>query len=154
MPVHLLPISHIRQQNDGDCLVACAQMVLEYMGVHVPYERLKRILEVAAWGTPHSSIHNLSRHIPKLIVNRLPGDLPDLWAALTAGKPPIVFVWTGELPYVEIISYHAIVLAGYDEEYFYVHDPALPNAPIKVLQGDVALAWIAHNSHFATLERA
>lgn len=153
MPVHLLPITHYHQQNDGDCLVACAQMVLEYLEIRLAYERLKQILDVDIWGAPHSHIHNLARHIPGLVIKRKPGDLPDLLEAIDRGNPPIVFVWTGELPYAEIVSYHAIVLAGYDEEYFYVYDPAQQNAPIQVLQGDVALAWIAHNSHFATIEK-
>jgi hypothetical protein len=128
-------------------------MVLTYLGFNLPYDRLKRLLEVADWGTPHSHIHYLSRHLPNLVVTRRPGDIPDLLAAINAHHPPIIFVWTGELPYAEVISYYAIVLAGYDEEYFYVYDPAQPIAPIKVLQGDIALAWIAHNSHFAILEK-
>ena len=154
MPAHLLPIMHCRQQNDGDCLVACTQMVLAYLGINVPYKRLKQILDVDVWGVPHSHIHNLAHHIPGLDIIRKLGDLPDLLEVIDRGSPPIIFIWTGELPYAEIISYHAIVLAGYDEDYFYVYDPVQVDAPIKVLQGDVALAWIAHNSYFATIEKS
>ncbi len=36
----LLPVSHRRQQQQADCLTACAAMVLDYQQRPIPYDRL------------------------------------------------------------------------------------------------------------------
>ena len=41
-----LHIPHWRQRQQGECLAACAAMVLTYLGEGVDYERLKR----QSWG--------------------------------------------------------------------------------------------------------
>ena len=59
MPSTLLTIPHQPQLSDGDCLAACAAMVLEHLGISVGYDRLLRLLDVKPYGAPGSRLKNL-----------------------------------------------------------------------------------------------
>jgi hypothetical protein len=54
MPSTLLPVPHHLQRSDGDCLAACAAMVLAYLGVSVDYDRLLRlsVSPTPTWSLP------------------------------------------------------------------------------------------------------
>jgi ABC-type bacteriocin/lantibiotic exporter with double-glycine peptidase domain len=54
MPI--LKIAHYRQQQQADCLAACALMALTHLGIHVRYARLLRLLQVKSFG---ASFYNL-----------------------------------------------------------------------------------------------
>ena len=41
-----LPVAHIRQRVEGECLVACAAMVLDYLSVPVAYGQLLKLLRI------------------------------------------------------------------------------------------------------------
>lgn len=151
MPKRLLQVPHHKQTHESDCLATCALMALETIGENVPYARLLSILDIKPWGTPHRNIRKLEALVHDVQVIYRQGELPDLFAALEAGFVPIVFVWTGELPYWPTSTWHAVLIVGYDDEHFYVHDPAFDNAPIQVSQGDLDLAWLAYDSTFAAL---
>ncbi len=153
MPKRLLKLANYRQTKESDCLAACASMMLEAVGIVVPYPRLLSILDVAPWGTPHRNICKLLEIIPNVRVTYRQGELTDLYRALDTGLPPAVFVWTGELPYWSIATWHAVVLVGYDKQQFYVNDPAFAVAPQPVGQGDFDLAWLAYDSYYAVVER-
>ena len=77
--------------------------------------------------------------------------LPDLFRALDTGTPAIVFIWTGDLPYWTLETWHAVVVVGYDEANFYLNDPAFPTAPQIVSHGDLDLAWIAYDAYYAVI---
>ena len=55
----LLPVSHRRQEQQADCLAACAAMILAYLQIPVNYSRLRRLLNVRYFGAFFSDIANL-----------------------------------------------------------------------------------------------
>jgi hypothetical protein len=129
-------------------------MMLEALGIDVPYSQLLSIFDVAPWGTPHRNILRLVELTPGIRVTYRQGELTDLYRALDAGLPPTIFVWTGELPYWSVATWHAVVLVGYDADKFYLNDPAFPAAPQAVSQGKLDLAWLAYDSYYAVVARA
>lgn len=154
MPKHLLPIPHHKQTKASDCLATCAWMALEAMGENIPYSKLLTVLDIKPWGTPHRNIRKVEDIAHDIHVVYRQGELPDLFAVIESGFSPIVFVWTGELPYWSVATWHAVLIVGFDDEHFYVNDPTFENAPIQVSQGDLDLAWLAYDSYYAVIERA
>ena len=153
MPKRLLTVPHHKQQRESDCLTACAAMALDTLDVYVPYQQLLEILDVASWGTPHRSIKHLADHFTNIVVTYKQGALPDLFQEIDSGHPVIVFVWTGDLPYWTVETWHAVVIIGYDNQHFYINDPAVSDAPQIVSHGDLDLAWIAYDSYWAMLTK-
>jgi ABC-type bacteriocin/lantibiotic exporter with double-glycine peptidase domain len=154
VPRRLLQIPHYEQTEESDCLAACARMALEAIGESIPYSELLSVLDIKPWGTPHRNIRKLEEIVRNVHVIYRQGELTELFASLDAGFAPIAFVWTGELPYWSVAAWHAVLIVGYDEEYFYVQDPAFENVPIQVSQGDLDLAWLAYDSFYAIVEKA
>ena len=124
-------------------------MVLDYIGVSVPYERLIAILKTEWFGTVTSRILALEQLGVRIIYKQ--GTLAELRAHLLNKQPPIAFVATRELPYWNTDEKHAVVLVGIDDEYVYLNDPAFPRAPIPVLIGDFDLAWLEWDELYAVL---
>ena len=151
MPRHLLTVPHRKQEKDSDCLAACAAMVLDSIDIHVPYQNLLTLLDVAPWGTPHRNIRHLAENFTSIRIIYKQGALPDLFQVIESGFPATVFVWTGDLSYWDIGTWHAVVIIGYDEQYFYLNDPAFDEAPLPVSHGDLDLAWIAYDSYYAVI---
>jgi ABC-type bacteriocin/lantibiotic exporter with double-glycine peptidase domain len=154
MPKRLLKVPPHKQQQETDCLAACAAMMLDYLGITPTYPQLLAILDVAPWGTPHRNLRRIPEKFPAVHVKHQQGALPELFQAIDRGYPPAVFVWTGELPYWSIQTWHAIVIIGYDETSFFVNDPAFTDAPQIVSHGDLDLAWIAYDTYFALIQPA
>ena len=153
MPTRYLRIPHIRQKANSDCLVACAMMMLAAVGVSADYGRLHKLLGIRDAGAPYSRLRLLSQLQPDLRVTLQQGTLQHLIQAIDAGNPPTIFVFTRELPYWSEAVYHAVVLVGYTETNFSIHDPAFAQAPQVASIGDVDLAWLENDSYFAVLER-
>lgn len=150
MPAVFLEIEHVQQHNDGECLAACAAMVLNFIGIPVAYKRLIRMLEIKGdFGTPSFKIRNLARLGVRVAYEQ--GNLDILRTHLQAGQPCITFVKTGELPYWTRNLDHAVVVAGIDDEFVYLNDPDLPTAPTSVSLGDFDLAWLEHDEMYAVL---
>ena len=62
MPLLILPVNHVQQQQAGECLPACVAMVLDYLGTPVAYRKLVKLLEtIPNVGTPSFKIRNLAR---------------------------------------------------------------------------------------------
>jgi ABC-type bacteriocin/lantibiotic exporter with double-glycine peptidase domain len=97
VPSTLLTIPHHPQRSDGDCLAACAAMVLEHLSILIDYDRLLRLLGVERYGTPGSHLKNLGDL--GVNVRYALGTLQELFEYLGGGKPCIVLVRTGQLPY-------------------------------------------------------
>ena len=149
MPKRLLPIPHQRQRSDGDCLAACAAMVLAYLERGVDYGRLRQLLKIKSYGAPASNIRLLAQL--DLVVTYGVTDMVSLENMLAQGQPVIVFVRTGELPYWDYNSDHALVVVGYDENSLYVNDPYFPDVPFTVSQGDFELAWLERDYYYALI---
>ncbi len=152
MPALLLPVEHFEQRRDGECLAACAAMVLAYMNFPFTYERLVALLRIQEGvGTGAFNVHELERLGLTVIYKR--GTLDELREHLTNNRPCIAFVNTGELPYWNEATGHAVVVIGLDNQYVHVNDPAFPNAPIQASHGDFGLAWLERDEYYAALSR-
>jgi ABC-type bacteriocin/lantibiotic exporter with double-glycine peptidase domain len=153
MPERFLRIPHIRQKAEADCLAAYAAMLLEAAGFRANYDRLLRLLGTSKIGTPSHRIELLSRLYSDLIVIYRAGGVEDIFDFIDSGYPVCVFVATLELPYWSESLLHAVVVVGYSDQDFYLHDPAFGNAPQTVTHGDLQLARDAFSSKLAVVQR-
>ncbi len=149
MPKILLSVPLLNQKSDGDCLAACAAMTLEYINDTIEYHQLLKILNVASFGAPASNIRNLKQL--NLMVNYRITDLAGLKSLIDNGQPVIVFVRTGDLPYWQYATDHALVVVGYENDQILINDPYFDNSPISVPQGDFELAWLERDYYYATV---
>lgn len=146
-------LAHFPQRADGDCLTACGMMALAYIGRTPTYRRLLRVLgTIPDVGTPFSNLRRL--HKFGVAVTYGQGTLQDLQAHLANNTPCILSVDTGEFPYWQRATAHAVVLVGLDEMFAYFHDPDLAFGPTRISRGDLDLAWLEGDELFATLSRA
>ncbi len=147
-----LPVRHLFVSSAGECLPACAMMVLDYLGVQVSYARLLRILNVVPdLGAPSFNVRNLNQL--GVTVEYGQGTLSTLRKHVEHGRPPIVFVRTGELPYWQTSIEHAVVVIGVSDTQVLVNDPAFAAAPFAVSTGDFDLAWLDRDEYFAVIYR-
>jgi ABC-type bacteriocin/lantibiotic exporter with double-glycine peptidase domain len=145
----ILPIPHILQTTQADCLAACANMVLSYLNKPLPYDDLLTLLNVQWFGAPFNNIRNLEQMGARVLCQQ--GSLDDLRKHLDDGEPIITPVFTGELPYADEATNHAVVVVGIGEHYVYINDPAVTYAPIPVPIGDFELAWLERNEWYAVI---
>ena len=149
MPKRLLHVSHRKQSQRADCLAACAAMVLDYIECPCSYQRLLDLLNIKLIGAPSSNILQLARLGVSVVHDA--GSLEELESQIAQGRPCIVFLDTGELPYWSEATFHAVVVVGMDDEYVYVNDPAFDQAPQFATWGDFDLAWIARGYYYAVV---
>ena len=114
MPRVLLPVSHLKQKGDGDCLAACAAMVLQYLDRGMDYSALVQLLKIRNFGAPASNIRFLEQL--GFSVTYSVTDVDGLFRMLEHGEPVIAFVRTGDLPYWAHETDHAVIVVGYDAE--------------------------------------
>jgi ABC-type bacteriocin/lantibiotic exporter with double-glycine peptidase domain len=111
--------------------------------------------DVARWlgtrgiGTPSSRIQRLAKRGFKVTYGT--GSLAELESWIAQGVPCILFVRTGELPYWQIDTPHAIVLAGLEANHAYLVDPAVETVLVTVSLGDLMLAWSYSEYTYAVL---
>ena len=113
MPKVLLTVPHHPQQNDGDCLAACAAMLLAHLGRQIDYAHLRQLLNIQPHGAPAGNIRRLTQLNFKGTYSQT--DMSGLEAMLQQGHPVIVFVRTAELPHWTYSTDHALVVVGYDD---------------------------------------
>lgn len=139
MALTILPVPYVGQRRTGECLAACAAMVLDYLGAPVAYNRLVKMLEIVPGaGVAAFKIRNLERIGVRVLYES--GTLERLREHLLAGQPCIAFIETKELPYRKDDTSHAVVVVGFDNEIFLLHDPEYENSPVIVSAGDFDLA--------------
>jgi ABC-type bacteriocin/lantibiotic exporter with double-glycine peptidase domain len=139
MPKDWLPVPHDKQTADGQCLPACARMVLAYLGRELQEAQIARLLRSHSFGTPAPNIRyleslGLSVTFGQMSVSRLQ-------AHLQKGNPCILFIQAGELPYSESEGFHAVVVVGLSGQSVYINDPAWDTGPQAVSLDDLQLAW-------------
>jgi ABC-type bacteriocin/lantibiotic exporter with double-glycine peptidase domain len=131
-----LNVPQWRQRRSGECLAACAAMVLTYLGEQVAYDQLVQRLGTSHVGTVFSHLDRLRSW--RLTVERGRGTTEMLRQHLAAGRPVIVPVDTALLPYwltrsdipeAERLTDHAVVVVAIDEQHLYVNDPDFEQAP-------------------------
>ena len=148
----LLTVQHLRQRQTGECLAACAGMVLAYLGRPTAYSQLLKVLGIQEFGAPFPHLNRLGKSGIKVTVGT--GGLHQLYAELSRNCPCIASVQTGELPHWDKIrTEHAVVVVGMDAHHIYLNDPAFPSAPIQVPLGDFDLAWLEQNERYAVITR-
>lgn len=149
----ILPVPHVPQRQLGECLAACAAMLLLYLGLSVNYDRLLKLLQIwpDAGGVPAPNIRELERLGVTVIYKQ--GTLEELEDHLLNNRPCLALVQTGELPYWDEDTLHAVVVIGLDENTVHLNDPSFLTAPIQVSRGDFDLAWLARDEMYATLMR-
>ena len=57
--MRLLPISHLEQRQQADCLAACSAMLLDYLQVSIKYKKLVKRLRIGYGGAPFRNLHDL-----------------------------------------------------------------------------------------------
>ncbi len=137
----ILNVTRSRQETETGCLVACAQMVLGYLGIHRSQDDLaRRMRSIPHVGTVGWNILDLQS--PEVHVVYAQGTLELLRVWLAQDVPVIALVQTAELPYWGgVEARHAIVVVGLDSENVYLLDPARDPGVITVSLGDFVLAW-------------
>ncbi len=125
----ILPLTHSQQKYLGYCLPACAEMVLNYLGISQSQEALaKKIKTTINLGTPRSNIKNLASR--RITVNYNEGHLTDIRSWLDRKVPVIVFIQAHELPIWRGQDFkHAVVVVGLEGKTIYLMDPALESGP-------------------------
>ncbi|MGB0387607.1 MAG: C39 family peptidase [Ardenticatenaceae bacterium] len=127
-------------------------MVLTYSGIKRDQVKLaKQMKTIPGVGTPGFQIRLLASRRLQVIYRR--GELADLRSALSEGVPPIAMLDTGELPYWELATIHAVVLLAIDEKTVLLNDPDKEQAPIRVSLGDFELAWYEMGNLYALLKK-
>lgn len=152
MPKHLLLVTHWTQAHRADCVSACVKIVLDYIGKPINYDRLLRLLQVMPEvGTPARNVLNLTQLGLDVFYQR--GTLDEVRRHLFDNKPCITFVDTGELPYWDESTAHAVVVIGIDDDSIYVNDPAFESAPQIISHGDFLLAWLGADEYYAVIQK-
>jgi ABC-type bacteriocin/lantibiotic exporter with double-glycine peptidase domain len=144
-----LNVPHLQQDEDGWCLPACVAMVAAYWQQPLLQSDIARWLGTRGVGTPSSQIRRLSQHGFDVIYRT--GSLVELETWLAKKVPCVLFVRTGDLPYWQIDTPHAVVLAGIEADSAYLFDPAVDAAPAIVPTGDLFLAWSYFDYTYAVL---
>ena len=136
----ILALPHFQQSADGYCLPACARMVLAYCGQTLSEADIRHLVGAKSYGTPAFSIVKLEQL--HLAVKYREWSVAELFLALQAGDPLIVFVRTGMLEYWQVDTAHALVIVGVEEERcFWVHDPFYETGPFRVDWNSLLAAW-------------
>ena len=149
--MRLLPISHLEQRQQADCLAACAAMLLNYLQVSVKYKKLVKRLRIGYGGAPFRNLHDLETF--GVSVQILQGEIETLREHLKQGIAPMVFVDTQELSYWNEGTNHAVVVLGMDENLIYINDPSFADAPQVVSIDEFYLAWFAIDKYYAIMTK-
>jgi hypothetical protein len=120
-----LPVPHRTEAFPGACLPARCQMALALWDITESQTGIaEQIGHVEAVGTPARNVVRLSVYGVDIEWNEH-GTVNDLRQAIGDNRVPIVFLRTGELPYWDRDSPHALVVVGIETSLVYVNDPAL-----------------------------
>ena len=150
MPIRLLTVPYLQQDEPGGCLPTCAAMVLAYLEQPALQADVARQIGALPWGTPTSNIRRLAGW--GFEVRFETGSFRELQALLSAGHPVIAFVRTVDLPYAQYDSPHAVVIVGIDSDTVHLLDPDYPEqTPVAISIDDFALAWSHFDQAFAVI---
>jgi ABC-type bacteriocin/lantibiotic exporter with double-glycine peptidase domain len=128
-------------------------MVLDYLGVTVNEQRLRRRLGTTAEGTPFSNITHL-QSLGLFLQYGKQGTLSIFERSLEWGLPVIVGVktlewqhWAGE------VTRHAVLVVGIDPEngIIYINDPFFTDAPIAMSIVRFEIGWEELDRQYAVI---
>ncbi len=144
---------HKRQRHETDCLVACAEMLLNYLGITIPELRLRKLLRAGINFTPFSNL----RYLQQLALSVTLGKQAEsvlFENYLLSGLPIIVAVQTvGWNHWGDIITEHAVVVVGIDRpnDKIYIHDPYFADAPIEMSLLALEIGWQEKDRQYAVI---
>jgi hypothetical protein len=126
-------------------------MILQFIGRGVDYFQLLQLLRIKTSGAPAGNIRLLTQL--GLIVDYSVSDVEGLFRLLIGGQPVIVFLRTGDLPYWEHQTDHAVVVVGFDDDTrsIYLNDTFFDEAAIAVPREYFELAWLERDYYYATI---
>lgn len=149
----LLGIRPRRQQLQADCLVTCAAMVLDYLGVTVEESRLRRILGTTEQGTPFPNITRLQT-LGLFVIYGKNGDPAIFERYLEIGLPVVVGVKTLTWTHWEgRVTQHAVVVLGIDRENesIYINDPSFAEASLGMPLLNFEIGWEELDRQYAVI---
>ncbi len=149
MPSILLPIPHQRQQQEADCLAACAAMVLTSIKIKIDYNQLLKLLKVKSFGTSGQNLKNLTSLGVQVVYRE--GSMDEIKAHLLNELPCIALVRTADLSYWQYSTDHALLVVGFDEETIFINDPAFEAHPLSVPVTEVELAWMEFDYRYGVI---
>lgn len=147
-----LPVPHLEQLQQSDCLAACAAMVLAYLGEDVDYRRLLTLLDIGSYGAPRRNIIRLARLGVDVVYRE--ANVALLLDTLRHGEPVIAFVDTGELSYWTEVTNHAVVVIGAEGDFVLINDPAVDEGAMPVQIAEFELAWLNADYACAIIQRS
>ena len=149
----LSSFTHRRQRRESDCLVACVEMVFEYLHIPATYDQLAKRLDTQWFGTPFGNIAAL-KSLGVSVTLEYSGTLEVFEFNIDLGLPVIVNVktidwdhWDGEE------TYHAVVVVGLDREQdvIYIQDPYFDQAPIELKLTTFMIGWEEQMRQYAVI---
>ncbi|MBE7528711.1 MAG: hypothetical protein HND44_02205 [Chloroflexi bacterium] len=147
-----LVIPHFAQSADGQCLPACARMMLAHSAVLLSESEVAKVLEAKSYGAPSFAIKKLRK--PGFTVNYREWSITEVTTALAGNKPVLIFVRTGFLEYWPEDVAHAVIIVGVEQDrQFWVNDPARADAPIAVSWDGLLAAWGEFGYRGATISK-
>ena len=149
--MRLLPILHLEQRQQADCLAACSAMLLDYLQVPIKYNKLVKRLRIGYGGAPFRNLHDLETFGVSVEIRQ--GEIETLRAHLKQGVPPMAFVATQQLSYWSEATNHAVVVVGINENSIYLNDPSFAHAPQVVSIDEFYLAWFAIDKYYAIINK-
>jgi ABC-type bacteriocin/lantibiotic exporter with double-glycine peptidase domain len=126
-------------------------MVLRYSGLEHSQRHFNQLLGLTSMGVPYSNISRLARLGVKVAIHI--GDQVQLQQAIDRNLPVIAFLFTGDLPYWQDNTPHAVVVVGYDDTNCHINDPAVGDAPQVVQWDEFMLAWGEMDYAYAVITR-
>lgn len=149
----LLGIKHRQQASEADCLAACAEVVLNYLGIRKAYIELLRLLETSNEGTFFPNLKRIETFGLFVEINRW-GEAELFEHYIGLGLPIIVGVktlywehWDG------YVTEHAVIVVGIDRDndVIYINDPAFSEAPLKMSLVEFEIGWIERDRQYAVI---
>ena len=151
MPINLLPVKHIQQEERAGCLAAVAAMYLDFLGISIAQSSLYRLFGTTEFGAVRFKLARAERYGARVIFGK--NDEAALLHHLLNGQSVVLFVMTDELPYWDELTQHALLIIGYQAGTYFVNDPAFPTGPISVFEEDLMLAWSEFDYAYAIVTR-
>jgi len=144
-----LAVDHFPQEEEAGCLAACTQMALSYLGIQRTQAELNQLFSLRQGGVPLSRLQRIEPYGVQVAIQS--GEETHLRQAIDEGIVPFVFIRTNELSYWQTDTRHVILVVGYDEANFLIHDPAFADAPKSVNADELMLAWGEFDYLYATV---
>jgi uncharacterized protein YvpB len=121
------------------------------MGINRSQHHLNQLLGLTSIGVPYPNIARLTQLGVQVAMNL--GSQVQLQQEIDKNRPVIVFLRTGDLPYWQDDTQHAVVFIGYDKAHCYTYDPAFAVAPQQVEWNTFLLAWSEMDYAYAIISR-